>query len=100
MTSSDQQQLVTFRGNFVANLAVVSRLLAIEARGARFVPLAGGQFRVVPADAVTQDDAAFLRLHRDEARRVLAYVADDAHLFSDVRRSQSEAASSAQERTA
>lgn len=77
-------ELVTYRGGFVASWPVVARLLDLEARGARFVVLAGGRFRVEPADVLTPDDTQFLRLHRDDARRVLEYQADDSHLFSDV----------------
>lgn len=81
--SSEAPTLVTFQGGFVANLAVVQRLIDLEARGARYVLLAGGRFRVVPASVLTPDDTAFLRQHRDEARRVLEYQADDRHLWDD-----------------
>ena len=83
MPSSNRSRLVTFRGGFVASLEVVERLLAIEARGARFVPLVGGRFRVDPPSALTPEDVAFLAAHRGEARRVLSYQADDAHLWDD-----------------
>ena len=81
MPSSDG--LVTFRGGFVAPWPVVARLLDLEARGARFALLDGGRFRVEPADVLTPGDRVFLTAHRDEARRVLDYQADDAHLFTD-----------------
>ncbi len=77
------EQLVVFKGGFTASLEVVERLLAIEARGARFVSQVDGRFRVDPPSAMTPEDARFLKAHRDEARRVLAYQADDAHLFTD-----------------
>ncbi len=86
--ASSEQRLVTFRGGFVASLEVVERLLAIEARGARFVPLAGGRFKVDPPSVLTPEDTTFLAAHRDEARRVLAYQADDAHLFTDQSQAQ------------
>lgn len=76
-------ELVTFRGGFVADWAVVHRLLDLEARGCRFVLEAGGRFRVVPPSALTADDKVFLRARRDEARAVIEYQADDSHLFSD-----------------
>ena len=82
------ERLVTFKGGFVASLEVVQRLLAIEARGARFVSLAGGRFKVDPPSVLTPEDVAFLAAHRDEARRVLAYQADDAHLFTDQSQAQ------------
>jgi hypothetical protein len=85
--SSDPSRLVSFRGGFVAPLVVVERLIAIEARGARFVPLIDGRFKVEPPSALTPEDTAFLKAHRDEARRVLAYQADDSHLFADQSRS-------------
>ena len=87
---SDGSRLVTFRGGFVASLEVVERLLAIEARGARFVSQADGRFRVEPPSALTPEDATFLKAHRDEARRVLAYQADDAHLWDDKGQAQPE----------
>ena len=74
--------LVTFRGGFVADSAIVQRLLDIEARGCSFRLEEGGRFRVVPADRLTPDDLAFLRERRDEARRVLEYEADDSHMFT------------------
>ena len=77
--------LVTFRGGFVADWTVVHRLLDLEGRGCSFRLENGGRFRVLPPDALTPDDVAFLRAHRDEARRVLAYQADDSHFFSDAK---------------
>jgi hypothetical protein len=82
MVPSDGR-LVTFRGGAVFRLDVVARLLALEHRGARFVLLADGGFRVVPPDLLTADDTAFLRAHRDQARAVVRYQADDSHLFTD-----------------
>jgi hypothetical protein len=78
---SESSGLVMFRGGFVADWAVVQRLLDIEARGCSFHLETGGRFRVIPPDRLTADDVAFLRARRDEARRVLAYQADDSHLF-------------------
>ena len=83
MPSTFETVLVTFRGGFVADLSVVCRLLDLEARGARFELRPNGGFRIVPAAVVTSDDRVFLNVHRDEARRVLEYQADDSHLFSD-----------------
>jgi hypothetical protein len=82
MAISDAR-LVTFRGGFVAAEAVVIRLLDLEFRGARFVLLADGGFRVVPAHVLTAEDRAFLQAHRDEARAVVRYQASDEHLFDD-----------------
>ena len=78
--SSEAPTLVTFRGGFVADWQVVQRLLDLESRGAQFRLLDGGRFCVDPPDLLTPDDQAFLRAHRDEARRVLEYEADDSHL--------------------
>ena len=83
MPSTSETVLVTFRGGFVADLATVCRLLDLERRGARFELKANGGFRITPASVLTTDDIAFLQVHRDEARRVLEYEADDSHLFSD-----------------
>jgi hypothetical protein len=78
---SDAPLLVTFRDGFVANWLVVQRLLDLEFRGATFELVEAGRFKVVPASLLTADDVQFLRAHRDEARRVLQYQADDSHLF-------------------
>ena len=85
---SDGSRLVTFKGGFVASVEVVQRLLAIEARGAKFVALAGGRFKVEPVEILTAEDTTFLKAHRDEARLVLAYQADDSHLFTDQSQAQ------------
>jgi hypothetical protein len=98
--ASSEARLVTFRGGLVASWPVVARLLDLEARGARFVLLAGGRFRVEPAAVLTVDDTAFLRQHRDEARRVLDYQADDSHLYTDRRLAQSARVPGREERTA
>ena len=79
---SESSGLVTFRGGFVADWAVVARLLDLEARGCTFRLEDGGRFRVMPPDRLTADDAAFLRARRDEARQVLEYQADDSHVFT------------------
>jgi hypothetical protein len=70
---SEAAQVVTFKGGFAADWAVVSRLMNLEARGARFHLLNGGRFKVDPPSELTADDVAFLRARRDEARQVLAY---------------------------
>ena len=72
MASSDPC-LVTFRGGFVADVAIVSRLIDIEARGATFELLPEGRFKVVPPERLTGDDVAFLRTRRDEARAAIEY---------------------------
>lgn len=46
MPATSEVVLVAFRGGFVANAAVVSRLLELEARGARFELKSDGGFRV------------------------------------------------------
>ena len=79
---SEAPALVTFRGGFVADWAIVRRLLDIEARGCSFQLEDAGRFRVIPPDRLTIEEVAFLRARRDEARRVLEYQADDSHLFT------------------
>lgn len=81
MPACFESALVTFRGGFVADWSIVRRLLDIEARGCLFQLEEGGRFRVVPPDRLTPSDVAFLRERRDEARRVLAYQAEDGHFF-------------------
>jgi hypothetical protein len=84
-----EAQLVSFRNGFVAPLDVVLWLLDLERRGAEFILQATGRFKVEPPDLLTAADREFIRLHRDEARRVLAYQADDSHLFTDTTLAQS-----------
>lgn len=85
---TDEATVAVYRGGFVANPAVVACLLAIEGRGARFLPQPDGSFRVERHELVTAEERAFLRAHLAEARRVVHYQADDAHLFSDTRLAQ------------
>jgi len=80
MPALSEVQLVHFRGGFVADWAVVRRLLELEARGCRFQLEPHDRFRVIPPDLLNSEDLAFLRLNRDEARRILAYQADDSHV--------------------
>ena len=76
-----RSELVTFRGGFMADFCIVRRLLDLEARGATFRLDPDDRFTVIPSSVLTAEDRVFLRAHRDEARRVLAYQADDSHLF-------------------
>jgi hypothetical protein len=76
-TCSEAPVLILFRRGFVADAAVVRRLLDLEQRGCTFRLENGGRFRVIPGDRLTADDVSFLRARRDEARRVLEYQADD-----------------------
>jgi len=79
---SESAALLTFRGGFVADWAVVGRLLDLESRGCSFRLEDGGRFRVIPPDRLTPDDVAFLRAHRDEARQVIAHQSEDSHLLT------------------
>lgn len=76
--ASSERQLKTLKGGMVIDWLVATRLIEIEMRGARFELLEGRRFRVVPANVLTAADTAFLRAHRDEARRQIEYDADDA----------------------
>ncbi len=67
-------ELVTFRFGFVADIAVVNRLLDIESRGATFSLEDGGHFRVRPASVLTEDDKRFLRQRRKESLAVIEYM--------------------------
>lgn len=77
MTST---KVVTFRDGTVASLAVLERLWAIEGRGATFVLTDDGGFLVTPRGIVTDSEHVFLLEHRDEARRLVRFQADDSHL--------------------
>ena len=67
-------ELVSFKGGFVADLAVVRRLLELEGRGVTFNLLDNDRFKVDPPSTLTPDDIAWLRQRRDEARACIAYV--------------------------
>ena len=67
------------RDGFVAVRDVLQRLWEIEARGASFVITETG-FDITPEGILTHRDRAFLLEHLDEAKRILNYEADDAHL--------------------
>lgn len=73
-------ELVNFRGGFVANWAVVQRLLDLESRGCSFRLEDGGRFRIIPPDRLTAEDVAFLRARRDEARACIEYCERIAEL--------------------
>lgn len=70
----ESSNLVTFKGGFVADWAVVARLLDLEARGARLELLDDDRFQVTPPSVLTPDDVAFLEARRDEALAVIAYT--------------------------
>jgi hypothetical protein len=69
-------ELVTFRGGFVADWAVVQRLLDLERRGATFTIEDSGRFRVHPPAVLSDDDKAFLRERRDEVRIPRILISD------------------------
>jgi hypothetical protein len=77
MTGSE---VITLRDGTVVSLAVLKCLWAIEARGGRLNRTDDGGFQVMPQGIVTPNDRVFLREHRDEARRLVRYQADDSHL--------------------
>jgi hypothetical protein len=58
----------------------LERLWAIEGRGATFVLTDDGGFLVTPRGIVTDSEHVFLLEHRDEARRLVRFQADDSHL--------------------
>src|SRR5262249_58565043 len=74
--------LVTLASGLVVRLPVLQTLWRLEDRGARFELKPDGGFRVIPPSVLTPDDTAFLRAHRNEARKVLEYEADDSHLLA------------------
>jgi hypothetical protein len=73
---SDRRRLVVYRGGFEADWEIVERLLGLEARGCSFRLEDDGRFRVTPWELLTVEDVMFLRQHRAEARRIVAYDAD------------------------
>jgi hypothetical protein len=85
MTSvAEASQLVTFRDGTTASLAVLERLWAIEARGGSFVLTDNGGYDIEPEGILTHHERVFLLEHRDEARRLVRYQADDSHLTDTV----------------
>jgi hypothetical protein len=79
-TLSDTPLVVTLSGGLTVSCAVLAQLLDIEARGCTFELLADGRICVRPVGRLTPEEIAFLKQHRDEARRILQYQADDSHL--------------------
>jgi hypothetical protein len=77
---AQSEKTVTFLDGTVASLPVVQCLWKIEARGATFVLLDGDGFRIEPSSCITPDEQVFLKAHREEAGRIVRYVADDTHL--------------------
>jgi hypothetical protein len=65
--------LVTFQGGFVADMAVVARLIDIESRGGRLQLEPAGHFRVVPPAVLTPEDIQVLHQRRKEARAIIEY---------------------------
>jgi hypothetical protein len=78
MSSEGTPTLVTFRGGFVADWAVVAVLLDLEGRGATFSLTPGGGVRVHPAGLMRESELAFLRSRKAEVRAILAYQANDS----------------------
>ena len=70
---------MVFRGGFVADWAVVQRLLDLEARGLTFELLADGRFRVAPGRLLARNDRTFLRTFRDEAHDIIEYYTRAEH---------------------
>ena len=73
-------KFVTLRGGVVASVAVLERLWAIEARGGTFVLTENGGYDIEPEGILTAIERVFLLEHRDEARRLVRFQADDSHL--------------------
>jgi hypothetical protein len=70
-------KVVTLRDGTIVSLAVLERLWAIEGRGGIFVLTDNGGYNVEPKGIVTANDRVFLLEHREEARRLVRYQADD-----------------------
>jgi hypothetical protein len=81
-TLSDAAVVVTLRGGVTVSSDVLVKLLDIEARCCTFKLLANGRICITPSGRLSPEEIDFLRRHRDEARRVLEYQADDSHLRS------------------
>lgn len=79
-TLSELATVITLRGGITVSWAVVLKLLEIEGRGCTFELCPDGGICVRPSGRMTPSEIEFLREHRDEARRIVAYEADDAHL--------------------
>ena len=79
-TSSERATVVTLRGGITVSWAVVLKLIEIEGRGCTFELRPDGGICVRPSGRITPSEIEFLRGNRDEARRILAYQADDSNL--------------------
>lgn len=76
IAATPEDELIHFKGGFVANRRVWAMLIDLEAQGARFELVEPDRFRVIPASLLTTNIKLFLRIHRDECRRLLEYGAD------------------------
>lgn len=72
MASSDQ--VIVLRGGVPVLASVISKLIDLETRGARFQLSAAGRFRVEPVAVLTDADRTFLREHQADARRAIEYA--------------------------
>lgn len=66
--------LVTMQSGQVFPLSLITRLIALEDAGARFTRQPDGSVTVGPRAALSPEDVAWLREHRDIIRRAIADV--------------------------
>ena len=71
-----ESDYVTLRGGCVVSAAVLRRVWAIEARGVRFAR-EGDDIILAPDSLVTDDDLAFLRVHKPALMALVCYIASD-----------------------
>jgi hypothetical protein len=72
------EQLVTFRGGFVADMVVVGWMIDMEFAGFSFEPTPDGRLRVTPAGRLTETQRAFVQRHRDAILSIATYCAAEA----------------------
>lgn len=72
-TTASSSELVVLRNGPAVPVALLRRLWALEDRGCRFT-LEDDAVRIRPASAVTPEDLAYLRAHRQAVRELVAYV--------------------------
>lgn len=82
MAALPEDRFVTLRPSMVVPIEPYLLLLRLESQGFTFRLADDGIPEVAPFDRLPADDLAALRRWRYHVAMLIAYVADDSHLFS------------------
>jgi hypothetical protein len=72
MATSSEPGLITLKGGLVTSIEVLRLLWALEDRGFHLQP-EGDRLRVQPSQALSPEDVAAIREHRDELLALVRY---------------------------